>query len=104
MVINEDEEEDDEEQEIKNNNVSPYGPQSGPTSDSDADVGDDALKGFLNGINGYHDEQSQTTSTTIDGFDYSYDAEVVVKEDADDELVETGSVQFHSDVGIGTHH
>ena len=99
MEINEDEEEDDEEQEIKNNNVSPFGTQSGPTSDSDvAEIGDDTLKGFLNGINGYHDDQSRTTSTTIDGFDYSYDAEVVVKHDEDDEdLEETGSVTIHSD-------
>ena len=96
MTLNEDEEDEDE-PEIKTNTVSPYGTQSAQTSDSDApSIGDDALKGFLNGINGYGDDASRTTSSTMNDFDYSYDAEVVVKED-EDEYEETGSVQFHSD-------
>ena len=96
MEINEDEEEEDEEQEVRNNNISPT-TQSAQTSDSDPNVDDDQLKGFLNGINGYGDDQSGTRSSTLENFDYNYERDTVKEDDEDEEDMETGSVQFHSE-------
>eukprot|EP00484_Ammonia_sp_Unknown_P026703 CAMPEP_0197037548 /NCGR_PEP_ID=MMETSP1384-20130603/14729_1 /TAXON_ID=29189 /ORGANISM="Ammonia sp." /LENGTH=811 /DNA_ID=CAMNT_0042467863 /DNA_START=124 /DNA_END=2559 /DNA_ORIENTATION=+ len=95
VEINENEEEEDEE--IKNHNISPFATSAVTTdSESDMNVDDNQLQGFLQGLQGYsNDDRSRTTSSTMNDFDYSYDAEVVVKPDGDEE--ETGSVKLNSD-------
>eukprot|EP01084_Bolivina_argentea_P084583 152909_1 len=78
MEINEDEEEEDDEEEKEIVNNSTMSPNT-----SDGIMTDDVL--YMN------EDRSRTTSSNMNDFDYSYDAEIVLKEDHDEDHNESGS-------------